>query len=315
MELTFLPLDTVSIVAICIIGVGLVFTLLKKWLLTYGLIVTNFLVFVITVIFADVVYQLGFRPIYLSVEFSPQIYTIFTSMFVHGDILHLVGNMFVFFFMGVAFEQRIGWKKFLVIYLLSGLCGTLVHSFLNLDSPIILIGASGAIFGILGGFAFSYPTDEVVMPIPVGFFMIFRRIKVVYAAILFGVLEFLFVIIGGRGNTAHFAHIGGLLGGIFLAAILVRGMKTHTKEGKTIFYDSYQAQRPSKINISQLRKFADTPELKDMLKKIENETVPQVRDIWVEHFLEKAVCPKCKNRLNHFDHSIWCDSCGFKTKY
>ena len=86
----------------------------------------------------------------------------------------------VFFFVGMAFEQRIGWKKFLTIYLLTGVCGALTHSLLNLGSGIVLIGASGAIFGILGAFAFSYPRDEVVMPIPLGIIMVFRRIKKVF---------------------------------------------------------------------------------------------------------------------------------------
>ena len=52
-----------------------------------------------------------------------------------------------------------------------------------------------------------------------------------------------------------------------------------------------------------------------MLKKIEKEDVIQVRDVWLEHFLEKAVCPKCKKNLNHFDGKIWCEFCGYKSKY
>jgi len=52
-----------------------------------------------------------------------------------------------------------------------------------------------------------------------------------------------------------------------------------------------------------------------MLKRIESETVPQVRDIWLDHFLEKTKCPKCGKTLNHLDNEIWCESCGFKSNY
>jgi hypothetical protein len=236
-------------------------------------------------------------------------------MFVHGGPIHIFGNMIVLFFVGVAFEDRIGPKKFLIIYILTGFCGTLAHSFLNLGSEIPLIGASGAIFGIMGAFAVSYPRDEVVMPIPLGFFMILRRIKVIYAVLIFAVLETVIVFLDVQDSTAHFAHIGGLIGGFVLAAILLRGRRTHTKEGKTIYYDSSIPQKPDNIDFSKLDELANTAELKETLKKIKNESVPQVRDIWLEHFFEKARCPKCKNILNHFDRKIWCEKCGFRTKY
>jgi len=192
-----------SIVAISIMIIALVIAYFKKIMMTYALIFANVIVFIITFIFDPVIYQLGFSPSYLSVEGIPKLYTLFTSMFIHGGILHIFGNMLVFFFMGIAFEDRIGWKKFLIIYLLAGVCGTLTHSALNLGSNVILVGASGAIFGILGAFAFSYPRDEVVMPIPLIFIMIFRRIKVMYAAIIFGLMETAFAYFGTQDGTAH----------------------------------------------------------------------------------------------------------------
>jgi len=299
------------------------FTYMKKMMVTYALIIANFIVFVLTIIFqiqtqyghiSIIITDLGFRPIYLSLEYSPQLYTLFTSMFVHSGFAHIFGNMFIFFFIGTAFEQRVGWKKFLVIYLISGICGTLAHSLVNPGSATVLIGASGAIFGIMGAFAFSYPRDEVLMPIPIGI-MFITRMKVIYAVILFAAIETFVVWLDVPDNTAHFAHIGGLIGGFILAAILIRGIKTHTKEGKTLYYDSFTAQRPKKINFSDLQKLATTPEQKELLQRIEQETVPQVRDVWLEHFLEKTVCPKCNKPLSHFDGKIWCEHCEFKAKY
>jgi membrane associated rhomboid family serine protease len=312
-----LPIDPISIVAICIMIGTLIAAFLKKWMMTYALIIGNLFVFVISFVYPRVIiYDLGFSPLYLSFEFSPQLYTLFTSMFVHGGFLHIFGNMLIFFFVGVAFEQRIGWKKFLVIYLLAGVCGTLTHSLLNLDSVTILIGASGAIFGILGAFAFSYPRDEVVMPIPLGIIMVFRRIKVIYAVLLFAALETIIVMLDVQDTTAHFAHLGGLIGGVVLAALLIgKPEKDQTKPSQTIYYDSSVPRKAAKVDFSKLQQFAVTAEQKEMLQRIEKETVPQVRDIWLEHFLEKVVCPKCKKPLQHFNGKIWCDECGFKTNY
>ncbi len=324
MDIVVLEIDPISILAICIMIGSLVLAYAKKWMMTYALMVANFAVFIISIIFykqiglgsvSVIIWDLGFRPIYLSIEYSPQIYTLFTSMFVHGGFVHIIGNMIVFFFMGMAFEQRIGAKKFLAIYLITGVCAALTHSLMNLGSAITLIGASGAIFGIMGAFAYSYPRDEVVMPIPLGIIMILRRIKVIYAVILFAALETVIVMLDVQDNTAHFAHLGGLISGFILAAILIGRKKTHTEKGQTIYYDSYKPIAPIKIDYSKLRKLAITPKLKDMLKKIESETVPQVRDVWLEHFFEKTICPKCKNPLNHFDGKVWCENCGFKTDY
>ncbi|UCH72106.1 MAG: rhomboid family intramembrane serine protease [Thermoplasmatales archaeon] len=328
MEVVINQISLISLIAIFVIIGAILVTYIKKWMLTYMFIVANIIIFILTklsqvdssfVTSSPIVADLAFKPFYLSIEQFPQLYTLFTSMFLHGGFAHIFGNMFIFFFLGLAFERRIGWKKFLIIYLLSGICGTLTHSLLNIGSTIPLIGASGAIFGIMGAFAYSYPRDEVVMPIPLGVIMLIRRVKVIYAVLLFAAIETVIVWwesrTGMQDSTAHFAHLGGLVGGIILAALIIRNIKTHKKSGETIYHDSYSSFKPKNINFSNLRELADTQKLKDMLEKIENETVPQVKDIWLENFIEKAKCPKCKNRLSHLDGSIWCEHCNFKTKY
>lgn len=329
MVIEILPQHWSCFLVIAIIVGALLAAYLKKVAVVFSLLFANVIIFIITLVYYyEVVYGfsaglpyagLGFRSIYLNVDQIPQLYTIFTSMFIHGGFGHILGNMLVLLFVGLPFEQRVGKKNFLIIYLVAGVCGTLAHSVLDLNSPVPLIGASGAIFGIMGAFAYSYPHDEIVMPIPLFVIMIFRRIKVMYAVLIFAAMETIIVFyesgIGEQSGTAHFAHIGGLIGGFILAAILIKNVKTHTKTGQTVYYDSDSPMKPKKINISNLRKLADTPELKDMLDKIEQETVPQVRDIWVEHFLGKTICPKCKNGLKYFDGKVWCEQCKFKTNY
>ena len=328
MDLIVLPQHWSAILCILIMVGVIVFAVVKKWMMVYGLIIANLIVFVVTIIFENqIVYGLsggsfiyaglGFRSIYLNVELFPQLYTLFTSMFIHGGFVHIFGNMLVLFFVGVPFEERVGWKKFLLIYFLTGIIGALTHSVLNPDSTIPLIGASGAIFGIMGAFAFSYPRDEVVMPIPVGFFMVIRRIKVVYAVLIFAAFETFIVFLGVQDNTAHLAHLGGLLSGFLLAALFIRKKdKDISSAGfQTTYYDSYIPEKPKRFDYSNLRSLATTPELRDILRKIESETVPQVRDIWLEHFVEKSRCPRCNEPLYHLNHKIWCEKCGFKTKY
>ncbi|MBN2603086.1 MAG: rhomboid family intramembrane serine protease [Candidatus Thermoplasmatota archaeon] len=335
MGLEFLSLGLPSIIAIAVIVGGIVISYYKKILMTYVLIVTNFIVFIISLIFQDeiifgflnnewVYSGLGFRPIYLTPDFIPQIYTLFTSMFVHSDFLHIIGNMLIFYFIGFQFEQRVGWKNFIIIYLLAGICGSLTHSFLvistysnQIELLTPLVGASGAIFGIMGAFAFAYPQDRIVMPIPVGFFMIIRQIKVIFAVLIFAGLETVIVLIGAQDNTAHFAHLGGLIGGVVLSALIIKRKfkKDRMERSPEIITPIQFDLKPKSVDFSSLESLAKTPELRQMLDRIKQETVPQVRDIWIEHFLEKARCPTCQSHLNNFDGKIWCDKCGFKSRY
>ena len=76
-----------------------------------------------------------------------------------------------------------------------------------------VLGVSGAIFGSMGALVYAYPRDEVVMPIPLGIIMVLRRVKVIYAVLIFAALETILVFIGTQDQTAHLAHIGGLIGG------------------------------------------------------------------------------------------------------
>jgi membrane associated rhomboid family serine protease len=317
MEIIILNPDIISVSAIFIIITSMIIIRLKKLLMTYALLITNFIIFVITLLFPIVIQELGFRPIYLSGTLFPQIYTLFTSMFIHADFLHIVGNMLIFYFIGLQFEQRVGSKNFILIYLLSGICGSLTHAILNLNSSIPLVGASGAIFGIMGAFAFAYPQDEVIMPIPLGFFMIIRRVKVIFAVLLFAGLETIIVLIGSQDNTAHFAHLGGLIGGVVLAALIIKRKFQYSKNSVNpeIISPTHFQQKPTYINFSKLETLATTPELKEMLLRIKQETVPQVRDIWLEHFLEKTKCPLCNSILNHFNGKIWCEHCTYKSNY
>jgi membrane associated rhomboid family serine protease len=316
MAVTLFVPSTVSLLAIAIMIITLLIGYIRKLMMTYTIIIANFLVFALSLFFSNqIIGELGFRPVYLSASLFPQIYTLFTSMFVHAGFLHILGNMLVFFFIGAAFEQRIGPKKFLFIYLVTGVFGALTFSAANLSSMTPLVGASGAIFGILGAFAFSYPRDEVVMPVPIGI-MIIMRIKVIYAAIIFAVVETVIEFLSVSDSVAHLAHLGGLVSGVILAAILVgkQGNRLKRNEGMAA-YKYEPVSHADEINFQYLEELASTPQLKSMLERIRKETVLQVRNIWFDHFLEKITCPVCGKPLHHLDRKIWCEDEHFRTEY
>jgi len=131
MDIVVFPQHWSAILCILIMVGSIVIAYVKRLSITYTLIIANIAIFIITLFFQNqIIYGygsfagqytglggLGFRSTYLSTEYFPQLYTLFTSMFIHGGFLHIFGNMFVFFFIGMAFEQKVGWKKFIIIYL------------------------------------------------------------------------------------------------------------------------------------------------------------------------------------------------------
>jgi len=153
------------------------------------------------------------------------------------------------------------------------------------------------------------------MPVPVGI-MFIMRIKVIYATILFAALETIIVVLEVQDSTAHFAHLGGLASGVVLAAVLIGKKAEKTKQENIAGpLDYMQIKKSDTINFSHLKELVKTPELKKILQHVEKENVLQVRDMWLEHFLEKVTCPVCNKPLNHFDRKIWCEQEHFRTDY
>ncbi len=139
--------------------------------------------------------------------------TLFTAMFVHGGFMHLGGNMLYLWIFGNSVESAMGSARYLLFYLLAGLCATLVHVMSEPDSAIPMIGASGAIAGVLGAYFILYPKAYIKT-----FVLLFIFIQIIHvpAVIILGVW-FLRQILGvGSDGVAWYAHIGGFLVGMFL---------------------------------------------------------------------------------------------------
>lgn len=136
--------------------------------------------------------------------------TLFTSMFLHGSLLHLLGNMLYLWIFGNNIEDYLGSFRFILFYLISGLGASLVHILFHINSKVPMIGASGAIAGILGAYLILYPRARVLS-------LVFIWIVPVPAALIL-MIWFLGQVmnIGIGGGVAWFAHIGGFLIGLAL---------------------------------------------------------------------------------------------------
>jgi len=151
----------------------------------------------------------------------PPVITIFSSMFLHGGLLHLAGNMLYLWIFGDNVEGIMGHLRFLIFYIICGVVAALSHIILNPESTVPIIGASGAISGILGAYAVKFPAARVHVLFII---IIFIKIIAIPAVIVLGiwfVIQILSSMAAGQtqAGVAWFAHIGGFLSGIFFVFI------------------------------------------------------------------------------------------------
>jgi membrane associated rhomboid family serine protease len=147
------------------------------------------------------------------------LWTLLSSMFMHGGIFHLLGNMLYLWIFGDNVEDALGHLPYLLAYLFAGLVGSLLQILIMPNSPVPTIGASGAISGVMGAYFVLFPRARVLTLIPIFFF-----IRLIYLPapillgfwILFQVLYGCSSVPGMGGGVAYFAHIGGFVSGLIL---------------------------------------------------------------------------------------------------
>lgn len=209
-------------------------------LVTVLLIITNVLVFI---------YQLSLRdnltPFFnryalipaniFFFEDSPGIsltsvfFPFFTSMFLHGGWLHVIGNMWYLWIFGDNIEDRLGHVRFLLFYLLCGIGAAVSHVVLNPHSMASCVGASGAIAGVLGAYLITFPFARVVTLVPIFFYLTVVEIPAVILLVFWFVLQFFSGTLSiavtaqtGGGGVAWWAHVGGFIAGIILINVFPR---------------------------------------------------------------------------------------------
>jgi membrane associated rhomboid family serine protease len=195
----------------------------------YSLIALNIIVFIIELMAGPnleaALYEIALIPANVTAGFDlGDLKAIFTSMFLHAGLSHLLGNMLYLWIFGDNVEDRLGHFWYLVFYLAGGIVAAFAHVALNPNSVIPTVGASGAIAAVLGAYLILFPQVKVLTFVPIGFFL---RLTLLPASLLLG---FWFVLqlfnglltlgLADMGGTAFWAHIGGFVFGVLIGWLI-----------------------------------------------------------------------------------------------
>jgi membrane associated rhomboid family serine protease len=226
--------------------------------LTYGLIAVNVLVFLHQLVLGDsaageaLVYRYGVVPYYLTHELNlSSLTTPLTSLFLHGGVGHLLSNMWFLHVFGDNVEDRVGRSRFLLFYLAAGVMAAAAQVLVDPASKIPMVGASGAIAGVLGAYLRLFPRARVdtvnplAMAVPLLFLVLPWTVEL--PAVFFIVVWFGFQLLSGlgslglptQGGIAFFAHIGGFLAGLWLIGSFSRRRRDHPTHGYRHSRDRY----------------------------------------------------------------------------
>ena len=223
------------------------------------LLVTNVVVFVFSTVFPALIMDFALVP--MAILYRP--WTLVTYMFLHGGFMHILFNMLMLFFFGPRLEERLGSRTFIWFYLACGVGGAIL-SFATPDARIV--GASGAIFGVVVGFARYWPRENIyiwgVLPIQARVLAIFMVASSLFAGFA-----------GAREGVAHFAHLGGLIAGWIFLRVWERQRQRRVVK---------RPARPRKVSI-----VADLESL-ERWKSIPRERLHEINREEVDKLLRKA---------------------------
>lgn len=304
-------MEPVSLISIFIIfftiALCLVLSITKKFHITMILALAMMALFVIQVLFEPALIQQSvsffsmmtggggrYMSFWLDLGFIPEFffndpgywYTIITAMFTHASIAHLFMNLIILLILGQQLEAKIGSTRFFILFIASGVIGMFFTGILGYfgifgkTTFFTGIGASGAIYGLLGCFFYMYPNKKITFPL----IFIFSRLPVwVFALVHFTIQAalFVFTINNGQGGVSYDGHIGGLIGGIMIGIIYKK------------FFD---IGKPQPKTSQALEKLATTKKLKEVLERIQGEDTPEVRKVWLEEFGKNLKCPECSKK-------------------
>ncbi|MEM4293810.1 MAG: rhomboid family intramembrane serine protease [Thermoplasmata archaeon] len=284
----------------------ILYSALKKANLALALVLANLLAFVLLVFtatfmpsfFYELCYSLAFPQYRVSVTW---VYQVFTHAFIHGSLYHILGNMLVLFFVGVAFEEREGFNRLALVYFGAMVFGVLFDTMLNFGRYSIAIGASGAVSGVLGAMLIRHPRAEIPMFLGPVFLM---RVKAWIAILFFFLIETMlsfFSLAGFNDGISHLAHVGGFVAGVFISMFFPA---PRVKAGKI-------EARP---DIEKLAGIVENAEQKKALEKLRGAEIKDVVDAWLHHFAKHTNCQKCGKRMEYKNPDFVCPQCGNRIK-
>ncbi|MBS7385621.1 MAG: rhomboid family intramembrane serine protease [Bacteroidales bacterium] len=194
-------------------------------------IIINVIMFVLTLLAENFMLEKFALFYFNSPFFKP--YQLISYIFMHGGFMHILFNMYSLYIFGSVLESVWGGKKFFIYYMVTGIGAALFHLFITylriesgvldpyLASIIPMVGASGAIYGLLLAYGVLFPNNVLTLFFPP------VSLKAKYMVFVFGGLEFLLGLGGSGDGVAHFAHLGGMLFGFVILMIWKRGNKLY----------------------------------------------------------------------------------------
>ena len=180
---------------------------------------------------ARLVQTLGTPGVPVTAALAP----LFTCMFLHGGWLHLIGNMWFLKIFGANVEDRLGHASYLAFYLLCGLGAGMLQLIMGFHSPIPMVGASGAISGVLGAYLLLYPRGQILTLVPLLFFFFTVDLPAVVILGYWFVIQFVSGMeslgMRAQGGTAWWAHVGGFVMGFLLVRVWPRRKQAYAYPG------------------------------------------------------------------------------------
>ena len=245
--------------------------MMKSW--TMRLIAANVVMFLLTQLQPSISLQLMLVPS-MVIE---RPWTLITYMFLHAGTLHLLFNMLGLYFFGPRLEEELGERDFLLLYFISGIAGALL-SFITPNAWIV--GASGAIFGVFLGYARFWPRETIliwgIIPLEARWFVAIMTVLSIFGGF------------SGGDNVAHFAHLGGFLGGYLF--LLLRGSKQRkrlsTLQGPAVTFGRSDVERWKAIDKNALHE-VNRSELERILAKLDAqgpESLTSQEQLFLERF-------------------------------
>ena len=240
-------------------------------------------------------HDLAMRP---ESAFGDRAHTLLTHMFLHGSLLHILGNTLFLVLFGMPLEARIGPRRVAAIYFAAGITAGVLDSaaaiFVTGDADVYRVGASGAIFGVMGAFLALYPTQEILMPLVV----IVTEAPVWVGVVIYGGFETYLVLIRQSDGVGHMAHVGGLVAGI-AAGPLVAG----------------EIAVPKTLVPGALDPIARSGRARELVVRIAEEDLPDIREAWLDELEKVARCPGCRAQLARRGDAFECTECAFSVRY
>jgi membrane associated rhomboid family serine protease len=237
--------------------------------------------------------------------------TFFSAGFLHSqyDATHVLGNILVISLVGIPLEQRLGMKRFAMVYAIGLFGGSFAWYLFNMNSSIPALGASGAAFGLFGAYLAGWPKDEIPFPL-----ILIRKWPVLYLALFFFAMEVFRAYstygLSRPSDVAHMAHLGGFILTYVTLPLIAKGGPTSLgveDGGPSSSSEVFTRLKRMKKSMKNLESIEDPWEsrgyevpknLREALKSLlDSSDEPEIRLAWMEHIAEKARCPVCDTEI------------------